>query len=130
MMNPLYGLQVGSCVRDTGKFILPSAIKGAITQTILQTQEWKSMGGQSSYAYTKEMNQGSFGLSGGYGFSGLARVDAALSAYVGNASANGSKSVQLNYQIKVLGGIQHIDFDNLTAASLAAALSNTPRQKL
>lgn len=78
--KPLYGLQIGSFVPETGKFILPPVIDGSITKTIVQSQEWKSMGGRSSYD-TKEMNQGSFGLSGSYGFSGLSRVDAAVSAY-------------------------------------------------
>jgi len=115
---------------ETGEFILPSVIDGSITKTIVQSQEWKSMSGNSNYAYTKEMNQGSLGVSGSYGLSGLSTVDAAVSAYVGHSSATSGKSVQLNYEVKVLGGIQHIDFDNLTAATLCAALADTPRQML
>jgi len=126
--NPLAGLEIGSCAYGaTGKFG-PSVIRGKITRTVVQPQEWKSMRGQSSYVYQKRMNQGSIGISGSYGVSGVSKLNGSLSAYVGYARADSEKSTTINYEVLVCGGVEHINFDDLTPSELLAALANRPKE--
>ena len=75
------------------------------------------------------MNKGSFGLSGSHGISGLSKVNWSVSAYLGKASAESSKSVKVNFEIMVCGGVEHVDFENLTPSLLLAALKPAARQQ-
>ena len=127
---PFMGVQVGSCVfAAPGKFN-PTVIDGKITTTILQEAEWRSIRGQSNFVYTKEMNQGSFGVSGSHGLSGLSKINWSLSAYLGKAAAESSKSVKVNFEVMACGGVEHVDFANLTPSLLMAGMKRGPQQDL
>jgi hypothetical protein len=88
------------------------------------------MHGQSDYVYSKQMNQGSLGISGSYGFSGLAKVNGSLSAYVGKSSAESGKSMKVSYQGLACAGLERVDLNNLTAPALLANLAGSPRSML
>jgi hypothetical protein len=123
MRNPLDGLEIGSCAFGvTGKWG-KTVVRGPITRTTIQPTQWASMQGQSDYAYTKQMNQGSVGIAGSYGVSGISKLTGSLSAYFGNSSAESSKSMKVNYQILVRGGVEYVSFEDLNPALLIAALS-------
>lgn len=124
------GVQVGCCVYPSPGRFSPTVIDGKITATIEQEKSWESIRGQSSYVYSKEMNKGSFGLSGSHGISGLSKVNWSVSAYLGKASAESSKSVKVNFEIMVCGGVEHVDFEKLTPSLLLAALKPAAQQQL
>jgi hypothetical protein len=129
--NPLQGLEVGSCTpAGSGKPWGKSVIRGKITRTIVQPTKWASMQGQSDYAYSKQMNQGSTGIAGSYGVSGIAKASAAVSAYFGNSSAQSGRSMKVNYQIMVLGGTEYVNFEDLTPELLIASLSEAAKSSI
>ena len=123
--NPFYGLEIGSCVFGAGKWG-KSVVRGQITRTVVQPTTWASMQGQSDYVYTKQMNQGSTSIAGSYG-TGLAKLTTAVSGYVGNSSAQSGKSVKVNYQILVRGGLEYVNFEDLTPALLIEGLSGAAK---
>jgi hypothetical protein len=130
MRNPFAVSRIGSCAFGaTGKFA-PSVTRGNITKMNEWSEEWKSMRGQSSYVCTKEMNQGSFGISGSYGVSGISKLNGSVSGYGGKSSAEGGKLTKVNYQVLVCGGIEYVNFDGLNPSLLLAALETGPRQRL
>jgi len=129
-INPLYGVEVGSTIdATTGKFST-TVVKEPINAMIKQEESTKSMSGESSYVYSDQMNQGSFGLSGSYGISGVSKLKSSMSSYVGNSSAVSSKSVAVNYNAFSLGGVEYIDFEQLTASELIAGLSKGCQQSI
>src|SRR3954467_7592511 len=123
--NPFSGLEIGSCIFSVGRWG-PSVVRGQITRTLVQPTKWASMQGQSDYVYTKQMNQGSTSISGSYG-TGLAKLTTAVSAYVGNSSAQSGRSIKVNYQIVVRGGLEYVDFEDLTPALLIEGLSGAAK---
>src|SRR5271163_1235733 len=132
--NPLNGVQVGSLVKsEPGGAIrfYTSMVDKPITKTDDQVFfEVQSISGQSSYVNSSKMNQASFSLSGSYGVSGLSKVDAAVSGYVGNSSAQSTNDVSVNYQVMVVGGLEYIYFDNLKPSQLMAALAGAVQDDL
>jgi len=93
-----------------------------------QKEATKSMTGQSSYVYSESMNQGTLGISGSYGVSGVSKVKASMSGYVGNAAAKSGKSITVHYNVEVTAGVEYIDFDDLRVSDLVAALKGGPEQ--
>lgn len=129
-INPLYGVEIGSTIdATTGKFSL-TVVKGPINAMITQEESQKSMSGESSYVYSDQMNQGSFGLSGSYGISGVSKLQSSMSSYVGNSAAVSSKSVAVNYNAFSIGGVEYIDFEELNASELIAGLSKACQQSI
>jgi len=121
--NPLYGMVIGSVVEGlTGK-ASASVITGSITRMIAQESGQYSMTGQSQFVYSDTMNQGSLGVSGSYGIDGASKLSGALSAYVGNSVARSDESVSVSYNATVWGGIEYIDFNNLSVDDLVNSLS-------
>ena len=130
VFNPLYGIKVGSTVRSsTARFGL-SALKLPVTIMHVDKHVSRFMTGSSAYVYSDRMNQGSFAVSGSYGVSGVSKVDVAVSGYIGNSAATSSKAVAVGFNVKMIAGIEHIDFDNLTAEQLVSALSKGPQDSL
>lgn len=122
-LNPLYGVSMGSTIyAATGKFSA-SVVAAPISVMISQEETQKSMSGESSYVYSDKMNQGSFGMSGAYGVSGVSLLKSSLSAYVGASSAVSSKSVTVNYNAMAVGGVEYINFEALTASDFIAGLN-------
>ena len=122
-INPLYGVTVGSTIfSGNGKFN-SSVVNKPVNVTISQEESQKSMSGESSYVYSEKMNQGSFGMSGSYGISGVSLLKSSLSAYVGKSSAVSSKSVSVNYNAISVGGVEYINFEELTASDFLASLN-------
>src|SRR3546814_2730290 len=76
------------------------------------------------------MIQGSFGLFGAYGVSGVILLKSSLSAYVGKASAASSKSVSVNYNAISVGGVEYINFEELTASDFIASLNKACQQSI
>jgi hypothetical protein len=129
-INPLYGVEIGSTIdATTGKFSM-TVVKEPINAMITQEESTKSMLGESSYVYSDQMNQGSFGLSGSYGISGVSKLKSSMSSYVGNSSAESSKSVAVNYNAFSLGGVEYIDLEQLNASELIASLSKGCQQSV
>jgi hypothetical protein len=123
--NPLEYLEIGSCSPvASGQSWSSSIFRKNITRTVGRPTKWASMQGQSDYVYNKQMNQGSSGIAGSYGVSGVAKASAAVSAYFGNSSAQSGKTMKVNYQIIVRGGVESVNFEDLTPADLIAALSD------
>lgn len=133
LRNPLNFIEVGSFVTSEsggfGKFH-NSVVNKPITKTTPQTFEQTQMSGESSCVYSSKMNQASFSLSSSFGVSGLSKVDAAVSGYVGNSSAQSTKDVSVNYEVLVGGGLEQIAFDNLKPSQLIAALAGGVQDKL
>ncbi|WP_333863729.1 hypothetical protein [Sphingobacterium sp.] len=121
--NPLYGVTIGSIIySQSGKFA-PSVIRAPISRMIAQQQSEKYMSGESSYLYSERMNQGAFGISGAYGASGMSLLRSSLSAYVGESKATADRSVVVNYSAVAIGGIEYVNFEDLTASSFIASLN-------
>lgn len=126
--NPLYGLKIGSTINaTTGKFSV-SVVKGNISRMDPQKEATKTMTGQSGYVYSDVLNQGSLGVSGSYGVSGISKVKSSLSAYAGQAAAKSSKSIDVNYNVVVTTGVEYIDFDDLQVSDVLTALKDGPQQ--
>lgn len=127
-LNPLYGVSIGSTIyAATGKFSA-NVVAAPISVMISQEETQKSMSGESSYVYSDKMNQGSFGMSGAYGVSGVSLLKSSLSAYVGASSAVSSKSVTVNYNAMAVGGVEYINFEALTASDFIAGLNMACQQ--
>lgn len=128
--NPLYGVTIGTTIyAHNGKF-KASVVKGPISLMISQEKSEKYMSGESSYVFSEKMNQGSFGLSGAYGVSGVSLLKSSLSAYVGKSSAASSKSVAVNYNAISVGGIEYINFEELTASQFMKSLNEACKQSI
>lgn len=128
--NPLYGVTIGATIYAlTGKFN-SSVVKDPISLMISQEESQKYMSGESSYIFSEKMNQGSFGMSGAYGVSGVSLLKSSLSAYVGKSSASSSKSVSVNYNAISVGGIEYINFEELTASDFIVSLNKACRQSI
>lgn len=126
--NPLLGVTIGSIIHSgSGKF-KASVVDKPISVMIAQEEAYKSMSGQSSYVYSDEMNQGSFGMSGAYGVTGVSKVKSSFSAYVGQSSAASSKSVSVNYNAVSIGGVEYIKFDKLDASQFLSSLTEGCKQ--
>ncbi|WP_313154142.1 hypothetical protein [Sphingobacterium multivorum] len=121
--NPLYGVTIGSIIySQSGKFA-PSVIRAPISRMIAQQQSEKYMSGESSYLYSERMNQGTFGMSGAYGASGISLLKSSMSAYVGESKAVTDRSVVVNYSAIAIGGVEYVNFEDLTASDLIASLN-------
>src|SRR3546814_590373 len=95
--NPLYGVTIGATTYALAGKFSSSVVKDPISLMISQEESQKYMSGESSYIFSEKMNQGSFGMSGAYGVSGVSLLKSSLSAYVGKSSAASSKSVSVHY---------------------------------
>ncbi len=130
ILNPLYGVGIGSTIYAiTGKFNT-GVVRDPISLMISQEESQKSMSGESSYVYSDKMNQGSFGMSGAYGVSGVSMLKSSLSAYVGKSSAVSSKSVLVNYNAISVGGVEYINFEDLTASDFIVSLNLSCKQSI
>ncbi|PTT02066.1 hypothetical protein DBR11_05855 [Pedobacter sp. HMWF019] len=128
--NPLYGVTIGGTIYAVNGKINPSVVKGSVSLMISQEKSVKYMSGESSCFFSEKMNQGSFGLSGAYGVSGVSLLKSSLSAYVGKSSAASSKSVAVNYNAISLGGIEYINFEQLTASQFMNSLNAACEQSI
>ncbi|MCO7190360.1 MULTISPECIES: hypothetical protein [unclassified Pseudoalteromonas] len=123
--NPLTGVTIGSKVfsSSTAQF-KHSVLNKNVSQMVAQEKSDKFMSGESSYVYQGHMNEGSFGMSGAYGVSGISQFKASLAAYAGNAVAQSNKSITVNYNAMSQAGIEYIDFENLTVGSFLESLNS------
>tara|TARA_B100001057_G_scaffold444698_1_gene481862 strand:- start:565 stop:2811 length:2247 start_codon:yes stop_codon:yes gene_type:complete len=129
--NPLYAVTIGSHIKSYNNKFEPSVIDttaNSITSMTSQEETHERMTGTSSYVYSDRMNQGSFGMSGSYGVSGLSKYEGSLSAYVGNAAANSSTSVEVTYSSISVCGIEYVDFENLNVPQFISSLKEGCRQ--
>lgn len=120
--RPLENIRIGSVIDVLSGTFSQTVIDKNITKVIENAHGEKSMTGQSSYAYNTSMNKGSLGYKGSYGISGVSRINAAVSAYVGNSNANENGSISVNYNVFQNGGVEYINFGNLNASDLLASL--------
>ncbi len=125
LTNPLLGVSVGSTV--SGNDFKPSVLGGDISKMIPEKEIEKFMSGHSSYVYSDTLNEASIGMSGAYGVSGVSKLSSSLSTYGGNVSATASKSIDVNYNVSMISGIEYIDFDSLTAENMLNALTAGPK---
>jgi hypothetical protein len=130
LTNPFAKVTVGSTVDAMGNFAESVFKEDAhvTTMTSKQTYIEKSMMGQSDIVYTSRLNQGSISMSGSYGFSGLSKVSAAVSAYAGFSRAESGKTVTIDYQIILAAGVEEINYDALTPKELLGALKQAPQE--
>src|SRR3546814_16216992 len=73
--NPLYGVTIGATTYALAGKFSSSVVKEPISLMISQEESQKYMSGESSYIFSEKMNQGSFGMSGAYGVSGVSRSE-------------------------------------------------------
>ncbi|WP_105172439.1 hypothetical protein [Pseudoalteromonas sp. T1lg24] len=128
ILNPLFGVTIGSTVTSGTTKFKASVLTQPVSKMVSQVEHQKSMSGESSYVYSDKMNQGSFGLCGAYGISGVSQVKSSLSAYVGNSSATATKSITVSYNAQSVAGVEYIDFQSLTASDFLASLDDATRQ--
>ncbi|MBL0685346.1 hypothetical protein [Aquimarina mytili] len=128
--NPLFGVTIGSIISSKEGEFKGSVVSNPINSMISQQESYKSMTGKSSYVYSDEMNQGVLGVSGSYGVSGVSKLKSSVSAYIGESSAVSSKSVSVNYNAISIGGIEYINFEELTASEFLASLKLGCQQSL
>jgi hypothetical protein len=128
--NPLFGMSVGSTIdAATGKSG-ESILRGKVTNMSPQTEQWKTMRGESSFVYSKSMNQASTSVSGSFGIDGISKSNATFSAYVGQSAASADNSIKLSYEILICAGTENIDFDNLQVVDLINSLAAGPKQMI
>ncbi|MBJ7221257.1 MULTISPECIES: hypothetical protein [unclassified Brenneria] len=125
--NPLLGVRIGSTIVGNNGVFSPSIIISNITRMIPEKEVGKFMTGQSQYVYTDQLNQGAAGVSGSYGVSGISKLTSSLSTYVGNSTASSSKSIDVNYNVTMLSGMEYIDFDDLKAEDVLNSLKLGPK---
>ena len=129
--NPFLAVQVGNCVSSGIKIRFNEHLLNAsITTMVKDSEVLKSMGGESDYVYTTEMNQGSAALSGGWGIGGLARLSSSVAGYGGKSSASMSKDIRVNFNVLMRCGQEFIRFNDLSPEDLLNSLSLSPRQGL
>jgi hypothetical protein len=130
-INPFYTVRIGSTIEASMSRMGTSIFDEKSKITILkpETDMKTSMSGESSYVYTDRMNQGSIGVAGSYGVSGVGKISSAVSAYAGNSSANSDTSVRVHCNVQLLAGVEYIDFNSLTAEGLLTAMKPGPRQR-
>jgi hypothetical protein len=128
--NPLYGLQIGSVALSAPAGFAAPVLQSGLTKFISQASGEISMSGSSEYVYSDEMNQGSVGLCGSYGVSGISKITSKLQLYYGHTKANTGKTLSITLNAIDWAGVEYIDFNNITASALIAGLSEGPRQKL
>lgn len=127
-MIDLLGVNIGTTVSTLEGFSGAKVINGKITQLSAYREEIRSMTGHSRYARTDLMNQGSLGVAGSYGVSGISKLKASVNAYAGNAMAEGGKSMDVQYNVIVFTGVEYVKFNDLRVGDLLAALDNNTRQ--
>src|SRR5690606_37776388 len=99
--SPFYSIQVGATISiSNGKFG-PLLINSPVTKCVPDTQQTTTMKGESAYVYADQVNQGSFSVVGGYGISGVAKVEAGVSAYAGHSQQSNRKEVSLTYSLQI-----------------------------
>lgn len=126
------GVGVGSCVvsGSSGLTFRSSVFNNPLTILKTATDSEQSMTGESRYAYSENVNEGSFGISGSYGFSAVTKVTAGLSAYVGNSKATDTKNISLYYTTRVISGYEYIPFNDLTPPDLLNSLQLSAKKQL
>ncbi|NOU51960.1 hypothetical protein HG263_15615 [Pseudoalteromonas sp. JBTF-M23] len=126
--NPLHGVTLGSVVHSSvGTVFKGSVLNINVSKMVEQEGSDVYMSGQSSYVYKDRMNEGSFGVSGSYGVSGISQFKSSLAAYAGNAVAQSSKSITVDYSATSVAGVQYIDFENLNVGSFLESLNDSTK---
>ncbi|OHU90547.1 MULTISPECIES: hypothetical protein [Pseudoalteromonas] len=131
-MYPLYGVTLGTKVYPFGTVPTEGSDKASVlninvSKMVKQEKAHMYMSGQSSYVYKDRINEGSFGVSGSYGVSGISQFKSSLAAYAGNAVARSSKSISVDYSAISVVGVQYIDFENLNVGSFLESLKSSPK---
>jgi hypothetical protein len=127
-VNPFYAVEVGSIVRSGSGGFGATVIKAPITRLISDKDVRQSMTGLSSYVYTDKLNQGTLSVSGAYGVTGVSKMNAGLSAYVGNATAKLDKKITVNFNVQMLSGVEYINFDELQVDDLLNSLDGSTKE--
>jgi len=94
-LKPIAAVRIG-CVVEGGGAMHGTVLDRSAKITALNPLEQIecSISGESDRVYTSQTNQASASMSGSYGASGVAKLSAAVSAYVGYSSASSSKSIE------------------------------------
>jgi len=128
--NPLYGMTIGTVIDGlTGK-ATASVVDGEITIMVPQQSGKTMMTGHSDYVYSDNMNQGSLSVVGSYGVSGISELSGALSVYFGKSTAKSTKTVDVTYNAIAWGGIECIDFNNLSVSEFIAGLKSNAQKSV
>jgi len=128
--NPFYGISIGFTVQESDGSFSASVFNDGLSKFAQGTEGTIRMSGNSAFIYTDSMNQGSFGVSGSYGAKGVAQYSAAVSGYVGNTSAQNSRSTSLSIDLMTWAGIEYINFNELSVTELVSGMSKNPRTDL
>ena len=94
-LKPIAAVRIGCVVEDGGAMhgtVLDWSAKITALNPLEQIE--CSISGESDLVYTSQTNQASASMSCSYGVSGVAKLSAAVSAYVGYSSASSSKSIE------------------------------------
>lgn len=124
----MYG-RVGSIVKK-GKIMVADVLQDGVTKFKSGGEGKTFMSGRSNYVQSKEMNKGSFGVSGSYGISGISKVEASVGGYAGKAIAIGAQSMTVYYNAYLSSGIEYLDVNNLNIIDLINSMTKNPKAKM
>ena len=128
--NPFAQVSIGSTVSEDGATMTAPVLIEGLTAYSAQISGQTHMSGSSAYLQGENMNQGSFGVTGSYGVSGVSQYSASVSGYVGNVSAHQSHSTSLSINLIMTAGVEYVDFSNLSVTELVAGLKKNEGMRL
>lgn len=128
--SPFYAVEVGSTIVNGQHGFSASILNTPITKFNMDVEQSVHMSGESSYIYADQLNQGSIGVSGSYGTSGVSKFEAGISAYAGKSTASTTKSIDLDYYIQILSGVEYINFPDLNVMDIVNSLMSGPKKML
>lgn len=128
--SPLDALEIGStAMADTGTFGSRVIMPG-LTHWKPLNDRYDVITANSSYLHQSNTNEASLGVSGSYGANGVAKVSVGLSAYVGRSKSDKSRSLSIDMTSLMVGGIELVDFDNLSLTGLIGGLAQNTQNEL
>ncbi|MCB9320059.1 MAG: hypothetical protein H6570_12295 [Lewinellaceae bacterium] len=126
-VSTLGSVRLGTCIKN-GTFLQDPIFAGPVSNFIHNPTNESSMTGQSRYTHNEMMNKGSFGVHGSY--SGVVNLKTTISGYVGNAVAESSKAVKVNYSAFVIAGQEYLRTNDLTIANFINSLKSNVKKDM
>lgn len=128
---PLLNARVGSYIKDgiiqSGRIFSRNS---RITEFVKGEDIETFMSGSSKYVQSDKMNQGSFGVNGSFGISGVAKVNASVSGYYGKSSAQSGTGVSINYNAVISEGKESLVKTELSIADFINSMADNPKRQL
>lgn len=129
---PFGSAKLGSTINTTGFSFNSPVISDDSSIGKLNKTSYSDyfMSGESHYLHTENMNLGSFGVAGSYGFSAVEEIKNTTFGYVGTSASADSKNVAMNYNVLCFFGVESIDFRKLTVIDFVNSLTPDIKSQL